>query len=213
MEKTDGSKYEVPYLPIDPADVGRAYEPIIRINSQSGKSGVAHVLERDHGYRVPRELAVELSQAVQAVTDARGQELSPTEIRDLFERDYFDAAGPFVLESAGVERRSTGKDCAVVAQISVSGVRQELRGIGHGPVEAFVAALTSLGGVARSRPSSRRWRRSAARLPSWSTTPSTPPPPAPTRAPSPTSPSGPKAPRATARAVTQTSCSPPSAPS
>jgi 2-isopropylmalate synthase len=152
MGKTDGSRYEVPYLPIDPADVGRAYEPIIRINSQSGKSGVAHVLERDHGYRVPRELAIELSHAVQAVTDARGQELSPDEIRDLFERDYFDAAGPFALESAGVERRSTGVECAVTARISVSGSSRDVSGIGRGPVEAFVSALSTLSTLSGSGP-------------------------------------------------------------
>jgi 2-isopropylmalate synthase len=148
MEKTDGSKYEVPYLPIDPADVGRAYEPIIRINSQSGKSGVAHVLERDHGYRVPRELAIELSHTVQAVTDARAEELSSAEIGALFERGYFAAAGPFELQSAGIERRSGGKECAVVAKVSVSGQSHEVLGIGQGPVDAFVAALSTLPGPA-----------------------------------------------------------------
>jgi len=148
MEKTDGSRYEVPYLPIDPADVGRAYEPVIRINSQSGKSGVAHVLERDHGYRVPRALAIEMSQAVQAVTDGGGQELSAQQVGALFERQYFEASGPYALESAGIERRREGKECAVVAHLTVRGARREARGIGNGPVEAFVAALTTLGGSA-----------------------------------------------------------------
>ncbi len=146
MEKTDGSRYEVPYLPIDPADVGRAYEPVIRINSQSGKSGVAHVLERDYGYRVPRALAIELSQAVQAVTDSGGQELSAQEVGALFERQYFEAAGAYVLES--VERQREGKECAVVAHFTARGERREARGIGNGPVEAFVAALGTLGGPA-----------------------------------------------------------------
>ena len=146
MEKTDGARYEVPYLPIDPADVGRAYEPVIRINSQSGKSGVAHVLERDHGYRVPRELSIELSHAVQAVTDERGQELSAQEVGALFERQYFDVEGPYTFESAGIERRREGKECAVVAQLLVHGERREARGVGNGPVEAFVAALGTLGG-------------------------------------------------------------------
>jgi 2-isopropylmalate synthase len=145
MEKSDGSRYEVPYLPIDPADVGRAYEPVIRINSQSGKSGVSHVLERDHGYRVPRALAIELSQSVQAVADARGEELSAQEIGALFERQYFDCAGPYVLESAGVERRREGNECAVVAQLSVHGQPRAIHGIGNGPVEAFVSALSALG--------------------------------------------------------------------
>ena len=148
MEKGQSTLYEVPYLPIDPADVGRAYEPIIRINSQSGKSGLAHVLERDHGYRVPRALAVELSQAVQAVTDARGEELTASDVGSLFERQYFDAAGPYVLETAGVERRRDGKECAVVAQLLVQGERREVRGVGNGPVEAFVAALRTVGGHA-----------------------------------------------------------------
>jgi 2-isopropylmalate synthase len=145
MERTDGSKYEVPYLPIEPADVGRAYEPVIRINSQSGKSGVAHVLERGRGYRVPRGLAIELSQTVQALTDARGEELSANDVCALFEHDYFDAQGLYALEGAAVERRKDGKECAVVAQLTVEGKRREVSGIGNGPVEAFVAALATLG--------------------------------------------------------------------
>jgi 2-isopropylmalate synthase len=148
MERSASGRYEVPYLPIDPADVGRAYEPIIRINSQSGKSGLAHVLERDHGYRVPRALAIELSQTVQAVTDARGEELTANDVGSLFERHYFDAPGPYQLETAGVERRREGRECAVVAQLLVRGERREARGIGNGPVEAFVAALGTLGGSA-----------------------------------------------------------------
>jgi 2-isopropylmalate synthase len=148
MEKSDGARYEVPYLPIDPADVGRAYEPVIRINSQSGKSGIAHVLERDHGYRVPRALAIELSSAVQAVTDSGGRELSAQEVAALFERQYFDAPGAYSLETAGIERRREGKECAVVAHLTVRGERREARGIGNGPVEAFVAALGTLGGPA-----------------------------------------------------------------
>ncbi|HYQ14519.1 MAG TPA: alpha-isopropylmalate synthase regulatory domain-containing protein, partial [Polyangiaceae bacterium] len=148
MATKDDPRYEVPYLPIDPADVGRAYEPVIRINSQSGKSGVAHVLERDHGYRVPRALAIELNQAVQAVTDAGGSELSAQEVGALFERQYFDAPGAYTLESAGVERRREGNECTVVAQLLVRGERGEVRGVGHGPVEAFVAALSTFPGSA-----------------------------------------------------------------
>jgi len=148
MEKSQSRQYEVPYLPVDPGDVGRAYEPIIRINSQSGKSGLAHVLERDHGYRVPRALAIELSQAVQALTDARGEELTAADVGSLFERQYFDVTEPYELETAGVERRREGKECAVVAQLLVRGERREARGIGNGPVEAFVAALGTLGGPA-----------------------------------------------------------------
>src|SRR3954464_14463549 len=89
MAANTPEQYEVPYLPIDPDDIGRAYEPVIRINSQSGKSGLLHVLERDHGYRVPRALAIEFSHVVQGVTDARGDELSAEELGALFEREYF----------------------------------------------------------------------------------------------------------------------------
>ena len=146
MERRAGEPYEVPYLPIDPADVGRAYEPVIRINSQSGKSGIAHVLERDHGYRVPRPLAIELSRAVQVVADARGEELSAQDVGALFEHQYFDATGPIALESADVERRHDRNECSVVAQLLVRGERREVRGTGNGPVEAFVAALNALAG-------------------------------------------------------------------
>lgn len=146
MESSAGERYEVPYLPIDPADVGRAYEPVIRINSQSGKSGVAHVLERDHGYRVPRQLAIELSQAVQVVADARGEELSAQDVAAVFEREYFDAPGPLALQSADVERRHDRNESSVVARLLVRGEPREARGVGRGPVEAFVAALNELPG-------------------------------------------------------------------
>ncbi len=146
LAMTDGSRYEVPYLPIDPADVGRAYEPIIRINSQSGKSGVTHVLERDHGYRVPRALAVELSQALQAVTDERGRELSSQEINLLFEERYLVAPGPYALHDVTIERGLDGKGCVVSAQLTARGERREARGVGNGPVDAFVAALASVVG-------------------------------------------------------------------
>ncbi|HET7542643.1 MAG TPA: 2-isopropylmalate synthase [Polyangiaceae bacterium] len=145
LAQTDGSLYEVPYLPIDPADVGRAYEPVIRINSQSGKSGVAHVLERDCGYRVPRPLAIELSQAVQRVTDTCGEELSADEIRALFEKQYFDVAGPYALGHAGVERPEAENQCTVTAELVWRGESRHVRGTGSGPVEAFVAALRTLG--------------------------------------------------------------------
>jgi 2-isopropylmalate synthase len=146
MESSAGERYEVPYLPVDPADVGRAYEPVIRINSQSGKSGVAHVLERDHGYRVPRALAVELSQAVQLVADARGEELSAQDVVTLFERQYFDAPGPVALQNVDVQRSHDRNECTVVARFVVRGEQREARGIGKGPVEAFVAALNTLSG-------------------------------------------------------------------
>jgi 2-isopropylmalate synthase len=138
----ESPRWEVPYLPIDPADVGRAYEPVIRINSQSGKSGLAHVLERDHGYRLPRALAVELSSTVQALMDARGTEFSPEEVRDVFEAHYVARAAPFSLISAAVERR--GGECAVRAELETPGGVRSVAAIGEGPIAAFARALATV---------------------------------------------------------------------
>ncbi len=138
----ESPRWEVPYLPIDPADVGRAYEPVIRINSQSGKSGLAHVLERDHGYRVPRALAVELSSALQALADARGTEFSPEEVRELFEARYVGVAAPFALVSAAVERRKS--ECAVRAELETPGGGRSVAALGEGPIAAFARGLATV---------------------------------------------------------------------
>jgi len=142
MEAGDGRLWEVPYLPIDPADVGRGYEPVIRINSQSGKSGIAHVLDRDFGLRLPRALAVELSREVQARTDASGEEYSAQATHALFHSTYVDAGGPLVFESAGVDRPSDDSRCRVVARVRHLGVAKVMQGVGAGPIEAFVNALS-----------------------------------------------------------------------
>ncbi|MES1177062.1 MAG: 2-isopropylmalate synthase [Myxococcales bacterium] len=142
MEAGDGRIYEVPYLPIDPADVGRGYEPVIRINSQSGKSGIAHVLERDFGLRLPRALAIELSREVQLRTDASGEEFSAESTLALFKSAYADAPGTLAFESAHVDRQSDGSRCKVTARLQLRGASLEVRGIGAGPIEAFVAALS-----------------------------------------------------------------------
>jgi 2-isopropylmalate synthase len=142
MEASDGSVWEVPYLPIDPADVGRGYEPVIRINSQSGKSGIAHVLERAYGLRLPRALAIELSREVQARTDASGEEHSAEATLSLFRSLYVEAAGPLVLEGAGIDRQRDGSRCEVTVQLVYAGTTQALRGGGVGPIEAFVQLLS-----------------------------------------------------------------------
>jgi 2-isopropylmalate synthase len=147
VERSDGSRYEVPYLPIDPADVGRAYERVIRINSQSGKGGVWHLLEREHGYRVPKDLAIEVSGEVQAVTDARGEELSSADVLALFERRFVDVREPFALENARVEPRADGQGCTVAAYIATPSGACNVIGAGNGPVEAFVSAIGSLVGA------------------------------------------------------------------
>lgn len=132
--------WEVPYLPIDPADVGRAYEPVIRINSQSGKGGVAHVLESDFGLRLPRGLQIELAEVVQEQADATGEEIAPAVIRSAFEREYL-REGPLVLlehEEAGPELRAVVVD---------HGEKRAIRATGSGPLAAFVDALAKGCGV------------------------------------------------------------------
>ena len=141
MAAGDGALWEVPYLPIDPADVGRGYEPVIRINSQSGKSGIAHVLERDFGLRLPRALAIELSREVQARTDRSGEEYSAEATLALFQSCYVDAQGPLAFQSADVMRDGAAAPCQVAARLTRDGAPCALSGAGAGPIEAFLNAL------------------------------------------------------------------------
>jgi 2-isopropylmalate synthase len=138
--------WEVPYLPIDPADVGRAYEPLIRINSQSGKSGVSYVLEFAHGYQVPKELAVELSRAVQETTDGSGKELAASEIFEIFERIYLEADGRLALLDYEVQHPAPDR-CHLRARIRHGENTELAEGEGKGAIEAFVHALEAQTGT------------------------------------------------------------------
>jgi 2-isopropylmalate synthase len=134
--------WDVPYLPIDPADLGRTYEAVIRVNSQSGKGGIAYLLERDHGLTLPRLLQIEFSQVIQAITDASGKELSSGEIHAAFEREYLAATAPVTY--AGHRAQHSSADGTVehlTAHLSVDGAELVLPGAGNGPVDAFVTAL------------------------------------------------------------------------
>ncbi len=139
--RQDDASWDVPYLPIDPRDVGRDYEAIIRVNSQSGKGGVAYLLLDRYGLDLPRGLQVELAQKVQAVTDAEGGELSPEEIHDLFTATYLDVAGPYELVSYAHEASELGDRLG--AELRVDGEPLELAGEGNGPIAALVHALTT----------------------------------------------------------------------
>jgi 2-isopropylmalate synthase len=139
--RPDGSSWDVPYLPIDPRDVGRTYEAIIRVNSQSGKGGVAYLLFDRYGFDLPRGLQIELAQQVQAVTDAEGGELSAEEIHDLFMATYLDVATPYQLVSYVHEASELGD--RLTAELSVDGEPLELAGEGNGPIAALVHALTT----------------------------------------------------------------------
>jgi 2-isopropylmalate synthase len=145
MEKTGATIWEVPYLPIDPADVGRQYEPLIRINSQSGKGGVAYVLEQSHGYRVPKGMAVEFSQVVQGMADATGKELSADAILQAFEREYL-SVGRFVVVDFSVDHPREGA-CVVRARLTDGEKPVSVEGQGTGPIDGFVRGLASALGV------------------------------------------------------------------
>jgi 2-isopropylmalate synthase len=135
--------WNVPYLPIDPRDVGRTYEAVIRVNSQSGKGGVAYVMKTGHSLDLPRRLQIEFSKVVQARTDAEGGEVTPSEIWDIFSAEYL-AEGPVALLDHQSSSVVEGKH-VLSAEVSVDGAAQEVEGVGNGPISAFCAALASVG--------------------------------------------------------------------
>ena len=144
-EASGDPSWEVPYLPIDPADVGRSYETVIRINSQSGKSGAAYVMEVDHGLRLPRRLAIEFSAVVQAQADASEEEIPSKALYELFEREYL-RPGRLALCSHRVLAGGTGDAVEVEAVLSRGAERLTLRGSGTGPIDAFMVAVRSVQG-------------------------------------------------------------------
>jgi 2-isopropylmalate synthase len=139
--------WDVPYLPIDPADVGRTYDAVIRVNSQSGKGGIAYLLERDYGLSLPRLLQIEFSQVIQQITDATGKELSAAEIRAVFDREYAAATEPVGYLDHRAQHSATGGTVEhLTARLVMDGAETTLSGSGNGPVDAFVRALREQGG-------------------------------------------------------------------
>jgi 2-isopropylmalate synthase len=138
--KAADATWEVPYLPIDPKDVGRSYEAIIRVNSQSGKGGVAYVLKTEHHLELPRRLQIEFSKLIQRIADAEGGEVTPEEIWDAFSAEYLTLTRPLELISLRHLEGEPGHD-RIEAVMRVDGVERTIDGAGHGPIEAFVVAL------------------------------------------------------------------------
>jgi 2-isopropylmalate synthase len=139
--------WDVPYLPIDPADVGRTYDAVIRVNSQSGKGGIAYLLERDFGLALPRLLQIEFSQVIQRITDATGKELTPADIRAAFDREYTAATLPVAYAGHRAQHNvADGTIEQLSANLMVDGKEIVLMGAGNGPVDAFVHALREDGG-------------------------------------------------------------------
>jgi len=140
--------WEVPYLPIDPNDVGRSYEAVIRINSQSGKGGIAYIMEKDYSLNLPRRLQIEFSQAVQAIADATGKELTPVAIWAAFQQEYLDAREPYsFVEHRDSPDGRTADINRLTATIRYHGRERIIAGAGNGPIDAFVDAMRRHCGV------------------------------------------------------------------
>ena len=132
--------WEVPYLPIDPKHVGRTYEAVIRVNSQSGKGGVAYLMKAEHGLDLPRRLQVEFSKSIQHITEDSGTEISPLDMWGAFEHEYLPEDAPIMLLSH--ETTTGDKSSRITAQMLVDGVHRTVHGEGNGPIAAFVHGLS-----------------------------------------------------------------------
>jgi 2-isopropylmalate synthase len=148
QERSGSEVWDVPYLPIDPADVGRTYEAIIRVNSQSGKGGVAYLLLDRYGLDLPRGLQVEFAQKVQAITDVQGGELQAEELYAVFGETYLGVTAPYDL--VGYHHQSSDAGDHLVADVRLDGEPLELTGEGNGPIAALVHALATSLGIAIS---------------------------------------------------------------
>ncbi|MEB0030571.1 2-isopropylmalate synthase [Undibacterium sp. RTI2.1] len=134
--------WEVPYLPIDPADLGRSYDAVIRVNSQSGKGGVAYLLEQDYGLSLPRRLQIEFSRVVQAVTDTSGKEIVASDIYAVFKKEYLDQLAPYAYVGHRMsEDTAQAESVQIEVDITEHGKKKTLKGHGNGPIDAFVNAI------------------------------------------------------------------------
>ncbi|TCD47720.1 2-isopropylmalate synthase [Chlorobium sp. N1] len=147
-----GGPWAVPYLPIDPEDVGCTYEAIVRINSQSGKGGVAYVLEKEYGIQIPRWMQPDFAEAVQAVADRTGEELSAADIHELFQREYVRPQGEFVLKKCNISwaddpgAAADGAATRISSVVAMDGRDLSFEAVGNGPLDAFSKGLIEAGG-------------------------------------------------------------------
>lgn len=142
METSKSPYWEVPYIPMDPKDVGRSYEEVVRINSQSGKGGVTHVLRTEFGFNTPKAMHPELGKMIQRISDRTGKEVLPATIKEAFESEYVNVDSPLSLGEFHIQDSSGGNDgTAISASIGIDGKRRTLRGEGNGPIDAFSKAL------------------------------------------------------------------------
>ncbi|HEV7371851.1 2-isopropylmalate synthase [Arenibaculum sp.] len=148
LKKANSDTWEVPYLPIDPADVGRTYEAVIRINSQSGKGGAAFIMERDHGLVMPKGLQVEFGALVKRLTDQSGTEMSSDDMWQAFEHEYIARTQPFdFIDHQTLPASGRPGQRVLTARIVQDGVERTIEGAGTGPIDGFVNALAAQCGV------------------------------------------------------------------
>ncbi|PAW82326.1 MAG: 2-isopropylmalate synthase [Opitutia bacterium Tous-C8FEB] len=133
--------WDVLYIPIDPADIGRSYRAIIRINAQSGKGGVAYILEQEFGYSLPKAMHREIGRLINEVADTRGTELTPADVHEIFRQEYLERRTPLALQHFKTTERDSDVTC--VAALVIDGVARELTGQGNGPIDAFTRALAA----------------------------------------------------------------------
>jgi 2-isopropylmalate synthase len=145
--RREGDVWDMPYLPIDPKDLGRSYDAVIRVNSQSGKGGISYLLESEYGLELPRRLQIEFSSSVQAVMDAQGCELGADDIWGIFEREYHLGAGAVIVDHLSINDRADGK-VELQATLRQGSRARLVKGAGAGPVEAFVDGLQRATGSA-----------------------------------------------------------------
>jgi 2-isopropylmalate synthase len=146
MAASNQPLWEVPYLPIDPMDLGRTYEAVIRINSQSGKGGIAYILEKEHGIELPRRLQIEFSKVVQAIADGEGVELAADRLWQAFESEYLEGNGRYGFVSHTASADHAEQD--VIAKVTADGNLRTILGHGNGPVDGFVDAIRKDSGLA-----------------------------------------------------------------
>jgi len=144
MEGSNSELWEVPYLPIDPNDIGRSYEAIIRVNSQSGKGGIAFILQREHGLDLPRPLQIAFAEQVQSLADSSGQEITPERIWRSFNETYLGCTAPFeFIEHTSRPAAHASELRDLTASIKENGMARDIKGQGNGPIDAFVTALNN----------------------------------------------------------------------
>ncbi len=142
METQNSEEWDVPYLPIDPADVGASYEAVIRINSQSGKGGISYIMETEFGVQMPRALQVEFSGVVQKISDHTGEEQSPKDIWNAFEMEYLNATTPYgFVEHQTRAGTHASEKRVLTATVNKDGKEMVIEGVGNGPIDAYVNAL------------------------------------------------------------------------